>query len=73
MLRLPDRFSGDSQGANRRSPTRARAVAQASRHGSSSRRIGERINALVGKQKRASFIREAVEKEVARLQKGRTG
>lgn len=72
MLRLPDRFSGDSQGANRRSPTRARAVAQASRHGGSSRRIGERINALVGKQKRA-FIREAVEKEVARLQKGRTG
>lgn len=35
--------------------------------------LGERIDALVGKQKRASFIREAVEKEVTRLEKSRAG
>jgi len=35
--------------------------------------LGERIDALVGKQKRASFIREAVEREVARLEKLRAG
>ena len=35
--------------------------------------LGERIDELVGKKKRASFIREAVEKEVARLEKLRAG
>ena len=35
--------------------------------------LGERIDALVGKQKRAAFIRDAVEKEVARLEKIRVG
>lgn len=37
--RLPGLFSGESQGASRRSPSLARAVAQASRHGSNARRI----------------------------------
>ena len=35
--------------------------------------LGERIDALLGKQKRAAFIRDAVEKEVARLEKIRAG
>jgi predicted DNA-binding protein len=35
--------------------------------------LGERIDALVGKQRRAVFIREIVEKEVARLEKLRAG
>lgn len=37
--RLPGLFSGESQGASRRSPSLARVVAQASRHGSNARRI----------------------------------
>lgn len=31
--------------------------------------LGERIDALVGKQKRAAFIREVVEREVERLER----
>lgn len=31
--------------------------------------IGERIDTLVGKQRRAAFIREVVEREVERLEK----
>lgn len=31
--------------------------------------LGERIDALAGKQRRAAFIREVVEREVERLEK----
>lgn len=33
--------------------------------------LGERIDALVGAQRRAAFIREVVEREVERLEKAR--
>ena len=35
--------------------------------------LGERIDELVGRQKRAAFIREVVEREVERLEKRRAG
>ena len=34
--------------------------------------LGERIDALVGRQRRAAFIREVVEREVERQEKLRT-
>jgi predicted DNA-binding protein len=35
--------------------------------------LGERIDALVGRKRRAAFIREVVEREVERLEKHRSG
>lgn len=35
--------------------------------------LGERIDALVGRKRRAAFIREVVEREVERLEKRRSG
>ena len=35
--------------------------------------LGERIDALVGRKRRAAFIREVVEREVGRLEKRRSG
>lgn len=35
--------------------------------------LGERIDALVGRKRRAAFIREVVEREVERLEKRRAG
>lgn len=35
--------------------------------------LGERIDALVGRKRRAAFIREVVEREVERLEKRRPG
>jgi len=35
--------------------------------------LGERIDTLVGRKRRAAFIREVVEREVERLEKHRSG
>ena len=35
--------------------------------------LGDRIDALVGRRRRAAFIREVVEREVERLEKHRSG
>ena len=35
--------------------------------------LGDRIDALVGRKRRAAFIREVVEREVERLEKHRSG